>query len=63
MTGSESYLLDAGWLFFAGWSLVVFTISVIAFGKDLASLPLLFGNHRPESMVAETRRSAGRTRL
>jgi hypothetical protein len=43
MTGSLSYLLDAGWLFFAGWSLVVVTVSVIAFGKDFVSVPpLLF---------------------
>ncbi len=52
MTGSESYLLDAGWLFFAGWSLVVVTVSVIAFGKDFVSVPTLFGkrafeNQRP----------------
>ena len=43
MTGSESYLIDAGWLFFAGWSLVVVTVSVIAFGKDFVSVPPLFG--------------------
>jgi hypothetical protein len=42
MTGSESYLLDAGWLFFAGWSLAVVTVSVIAFGKDFVSVPPLF---------------------
>ena len=42
MTGSEYYLLDAGWLFFAGWSLVVVTVSVIAFGSDFVSVPHLF---------------------
>jgi hypothetical protein len=42
MTGSESYLLDAGWLFFAGWSLVVVTVSVIAFAKDFVAVPPLF---------------------
>jgi hypothetical protein len=42
MTGSLSYLLDAGWLFFAGWSLVVVTVSVIAFGKDFVAVPALF---------------------
>jgi hypothetical protein len=42
MTGSLSYLLDAGWLFFAGWSLVVVAVSVIAFGKDFVSVPPLF---------------------
>ena len=46
MIGSESYLVDAGWLFFAGWSLVVVTVTVIAFGKDFvtrfAKAPLLW---------------------
>jgi len=66
MTGSENYLLDAGWLFFGGWSLIVFAVSVIAFGKDLASRLLfgnLFGNHHQEPVIAETRRSEGGTRL
>ena len=52
MTGSESYLLDAGWLFFAGWSLVVVTVSVIAFGRDFLSVPPLF-----ERRVSEKPRS------
>jgi hypothetical protein len=43
---SESYLLDAGWLFFAGWSLVVVTVSVIAFGKDFVAFPSLSGKQR-----------------
>jgi hypothetical protein len=47
---SESYLLDAGWLFFAGWSLVVVTVSVIAFGKDFA-LPSLFERQRQRPAV------------
>ncbi|HEY6337863.1 MAG TPA: hypothetical protein VIW68_05170 [Candidatus Sulfotelmatobacter sp.] len=48
MTGSESYLLDAGWLFFAAWSLAIVAVSVIAFG-NLATVPSLFGRepHRP----------------
>jgi hypothetical protein len=54
MTGSESYLLDAGWLFFAAWSLVVVTVSVIAFGEDVVSVPPLFEkrgfeNQRPRN--------------
>lgn len=48
MTGSESYLLVAGWVFFAAWSLVILAVSVIAFG-NLATVPSLFGRepHRP----------------
>jgi hypothetical protein len=42
ITGGLSYLLDAGWLFFAGWSLMVVTVSVIAFGKDFVPVPPLF---------------------
>jgi hypothetical protein len=30
-----AYLFDAGWLFFAVWSLILLTIFVIAFGDDL----------------------------
>ena len=32
---SESYLFDAGWLFFALWSAVVAVVSLAAFGSDL----------------------------
>jgi hypothetical protein len=52
MTGSLSYLLDAGWLFFAGWSLVVVTVSVIAFGKDFVSVPPLFEKPAFEKQVS-----------
>ncbi|HUA15538.1 MAG TPA: hypothetical protein VMG31_09580 [Verrucomicrobiae bacterium] len=31
----ESYLLDAGWMFFAAWSVIVGAAVVAAFGKDL----------------------------
>jgi hypothetical protein len=61
MTGSESYLLDAGWLFFAGWSLVVFTVSVIAFGKDFVRPPSLFERER-QGLVPGSNRSIGNTR-
>ena len=30
-----TYLIDAGWIFLAGWSLVVLAVGVIAFGKDV----------------------------
>jgi hypothetical protein len=42
---SDSYLLDAGWLFFAAWSLVVIVVSVKAFGSDL--FPKLFPSPSP----------------
>jgi hypothetical protein len=32
---NDSYLLDAGWLFFAAWSVVIAFVSVTAFGRDL----------------------------
>jgi len=32
---SDSYLLDAGWLFFAAWSIIVIVVSLAAFGRDL----------------------------
>jgi len=35
MLMSDSYLFDAGWLFFAAWSIVVAAVSVAAFGRDL----------------------------
>ena len=32
---NNSYLLDAGWLFFAAWSAIVAVVGIAAFGKDL----------------------------
>lgn len=62
MTGGESYLLDAGWLFFAGWSLVVVTVGVIAFAKDFLALPWLFEKH-PQGPVSTSHSPIGRTRV
>jgi hypothetical protein len=39
MSGNDAYLFDAGWLFFAGWSLVLVALSLIAFGEDLIPSP------------------------
>jgi hypothetical protein len=39
MSGNDAYVFDAGWLFFAGWSLVLVALSLIAFGKELISSP------------------------
>jgi hypothetical protein len=35
MTLSDSFLFNAGWLFFAAWSAMVAALSIIAFGRDL----------------------------
>lgn len=32
---NDSYLFDAGWLFFAAWSVIVAAVSVAAFGRDI----------------------------
>ena len=32
---TDSFLADAGWLFFAAWSAVVTVVTIIAFGRDL----------------------------
>ena len=32
---SDAFLSDAGWLFFAVWSVVVGAVSIAAFGRDL----------------------------
>ncbi len=39
MFSDGAYLFDAGWLFFAAWSLVLITFFLIAFGDDLLSGP------------------------
>jgi len=32
---SEVYIIDAGWIFLAGWGLVVLAFGLVAFGWDL----------------------------
>lgn len=32
---NDSFLSDAGWLFFAAWSVVIGAVSIAAFGHDL----------------------------
>jgi len=50
MTLSDSYLFDAGWLFFAAWSIVVALVGWIAFGRDLfPSNAQIDRESRPES--------------
>jgi len=40
MRFDEAYLFDAVWIFFAGWSVVLLTLTVIAFGREL--IPVRF---------------------
>ena len=35
MMMSDSLLFDAGWLFFAAWSVIIGAVGVTAFGRDL----------------------------
>lgn len=35
MAFSESFLSNAGWIFFAAWSAIIAAISIAAFGRDL----------------------------
>ncbi len=35
MAFSESFLSNAGWLFFAAWSAIIAALSIAAFGRDL----------------------------
>jgi hypothetical protein len=47
MFSDGAYLFDAGWLFFAAWSLILLTTFVITFGDDL-----LHGtHHHPDQAV------------
>jgi len=54
---TDSFLADAGWLFFAAWSAVVAVVSIIAFGRDLLpwKAPL---DSAPESQHADPVRPA-----
>lgn len=33
----QVFIFDVGWVFFAAWGLVLATVSVIAFGRDIAA--------------------------
>ena len=35
MMMSDSLLFDAGWLFFAAWSVIIGAVGLTAFGRDL----------------------------
>lgn len=38
---NDSYLFDAGWLFFAAWTVIVAAVSVAAFARDIFPRPQL----------------------
>ena len=46
---SESFLSDAGSLFFAAWILVVAAVSLVAFGRDLFPSKRTLTPSRPSS--------------
>jgi hypothetical protein len=46
-------IITAGWLFFAGWSAVLSTLAVIAFGRDL--LPLKVPNDSSRNSASDSR--------
>jgi hypothetical protein len=33
----QVFIFDVGWLFFSAWGLALATVSVIAFGRDIAA--------------------------
>jgi hypothetical protein len=56
MFSDGAYLFDAGWLFFAAWSLILLTIFVIAFGDDL-----MHAAHRDTDPMVKKTQSAMRS--
>jgi hypothetical protein len=45
---SQAYIIDAGWIFFAGWGMALLAISVAAFGRDLLALTKQGGDAKRE---------------
>jgi hypothetical protein len=54
---NDSFLADAGWLFFAAWSAVVAALSIVAFGRDLPPWKAQLDS-APESQHADRIRPA-----
>jgi hypothetical protein len=50
MFSDGAFLLDAGWLFFAVWSVILIAFFVITFGEDLLRDP----ERRIETVVKRT---------
>ena len=53
MQMNDSYLFDAGWLFFAAWSVVVAFVSLTAFRSDLFPSRTSLAT-RPSGAIPET---------
>jgi hypothetical protein len=60
MTISDSFLSNAGWLFFAAWSATVLVVSIVAFGRDLVPRRAHF-SPAPKSQAADQVRSTQST--
>ncbi len=50
MTLTDSFLSNAGWLFFAAWTVMVAAVTIVAFGRDL--LPSKSPRWRPRLAAA-----------
>lgn len=59
MAFSESFLSNAGWLFFAAWSIIIAAISIVAFGRDLLPSPTHL-DPAPESQPSKQVRPTAR---
>jgi len=57
---SDSYLLEAGWWFFAAWSVIVAVVSVAAFGRDLLPSTKATEQRDPSSAGPESHAKSGR---
>jgi hypothetical protein len=51
---NDSYLFDAGWLFFALWTIIVGAVSITAFRRDLfpSRAKLELAHHSPTTNPA-----------
>jgi hypothetical protein len=56
---TDTFLFNAGWLFFAAWSAVVAAVSIAAFGRDLLPWnPRPDPANSPHNQVPPTQSSA-----
>jgi hypothetical protein len=58
MTFSDSFLSNAGWLFFAAWTAMVAAVSIIAFGSDLLPRRPHLDSSHPADQVRPTQSRA-----
>lgn len=57
---SDTYLLDAGWFFFAAWGVVVLCVSWAAFGRDLFPVKAREASRRPGTQGSQAKPSTAR---